>query len=611
MRGDAADSEGAVLRGLLVLSLHDPIQARNITLTLRGRARVAWSETFTNASRNQSSRTQRDESIIYEHTWQFLAFSSHSKTIGVGNYEYPFEVRLPGDLPETVEGIDEAMVGYSMIATVERPGLATNITCKKRIRVVRTLSIDSLEMAQTLSVDNTWPNKIEYAISIPTKSYPIGSTVPVNFKLVPLLKGLSIAKITCQLKEYQSLSIEHGAGRHVSKKEIERTIGTTVIEDLEKEVTHWDVDEALQIPASLTQCVQDCEVKYLRVRHKIKFTVALLNPDGHVSELRAALPISLLIPPSIFGGSGQVDPNDPDNQLPSYETHIYDRLYDGIETPLPSGVNTPAARSRRGSVDVAGQLGQTSSATLDSEQHRHALLAGLNRLQLTSTGAHGTHTPPASVSHHSFHGTPREGQSGSTTPLQVGNASRLRGEAERHFSEDDIPAGLSRSADRSSARGSSTNLQAVHAAALAAETQRQQYMELQMLSRIPSYETAAHNPSAGPLSASLPDYDSPLNRSNAGSRAGTPGPGVTRAGGGTSVGDPAGQVVTGFSPASAAEHGLAPPPTSAGSTAFDSSLARPTPAHMASHPQHYSRNNGHGILRAAHDRLHITRARDH
>lgn len=42
LRGSPSDSEGAVLKGVLVLSLHDPIQARNITLSLRGKSRAAY-----------------------------------------------------------------------------------------------------------------------------------------------------------------------------------------------------------------------------------------------------------------------------------------------------------------------------------------------------------------------------------------------------------------------------------------------------------------------------------------------------------------------------------------------------------------------------------------
>lgn len=57
---------------------------------------LSWTETFLTSSRAQSARPQREEKTVFEKTWSFLPSTSHSKTIGLGNYEYPFSVDLPG-----------------------------------------------------------------------------------------------------------------------------------------------------------------------------------------------------------------------------------------------------------------------------------------------------------------------------------------------------------------------------------------------------------------------------------------------------------------------------------------------------------------------------------
>ncbi|CCG82675.1 Arrestin domain-containing protein [Taphrina deformans PYCC 5710] len=386
-----------------------------------------------------------------------------------------------------------------MQAVVERPGFSSNLCTKKNIRIVRTLSIDSLEMAQTLSVDNTWPNKLEYSISIPTKSYPIGSPIPINFKLVPLLKGLSIAKIVCTLKEYQAYSIKSGYHGVSATKEVDRTICSTTLMDIEKDVPNWEIDQSLTIPSSLTDCVQDCEVAHIRVRHKLKFIVSLQNPDGHVSELRAALPVSLLIPPQLFsdGFSAPLNPTDPQNQLPSYDSHIYDRLYDGIETPLPSGMNTPAqSRSRRNSNEGGGNL--------ETEAARRALVAGLHRL----TAASGTNTPSAtfngsgidtgSATPNSGHSTPHRSAPSSFTPA---------------FSVDELVTSLQHTGSIHSA-GRSPHMPPQEREVPAPFTAD----EIEGLSRIPSYGTATTRAAAAPLSSSLPDYDhsQPISGANSG-----------------------------------------------------------------------------------------------
>jgi len=49
-----------------------------------------------------------------------------------GNYEYPFEMWLPDDIPDSVEGLPGGAIIYKMKATVERTGLGNrNITCRK------------------------------------------------------------------------------------------------------------------------------------------------------------------------------------------------------------------------------------------------------------------------------------------------------------------------------------------------------------------------------------------------------------------------------------------------------------------------------------------------
>ena len=489
LQGDAFTSEGTLLKGVLVLSLTETIQAKNITLSLRGKARAHWGELVYNAARAQVERQQRAESIVFEHTWSFLPFEGKSKTVAAGNYEYPFEVFLPGDIPESVEGLQYGSVRYNMLATIERPSFAQNLVARKHLRVIRALSMDSFEMASTSSVDNTWPDKIEYAISTPTKYHPIGASITINLKLVPLKKGLTIQKITCVLKEYQSYAIEHGYHGNPARKDTNRDIAELVIEDLERDVNCWDIEETLQIPTSLNDCTQDCEVKYLTVRHRLRFTVTLKNPDGHVSELRAALQLALLIPPNIFSGSpsvGILGVNDPANQLPSYNSHVYDRLYDGVETPLPSGMNTPAqSRSRRGSFD--------GSHTTDTEQQRRALMAGLNRLTMSSS----LQTTPITIAE-----PPRSGiNSGSSTPGAYHLPNPFRpGSFTPTIAEIEVAGDPHSSAPAST--GPSPGMIPIRPTTPPAFTEE----EMANLNRIPSYNTAAINVTTFPISPSLPTY---------------------------------------------------------------------------------------------------------
>ena len=62
----------------------------------------------------------------------------------------------------------------------------------------------------------------------------------------------------------------------------------------------WQIDTIINIPSSLSKCTQDVDLSTnVRVRHKLKFNIGLINPDGHTSELRATLPIQLFISPFV------------------------------------------------------------------------------------------------------------------------------------------------------------------------------------------------------------------------------------------------------------------------------------------------------------------------
>jgi hypothetical protein len=140
------------------------------------------------------------------------------------------------------------------------------------VRVVRTLNAGALELSQTMSVENLWPNKVEYSISIPNKAVVFGSSIPVDIVLIPLLKGLSVGKVTCSLKELHNFSIPHKENtRSDMRSIITQTFegGDMVQEPHEDEdFGRWNLHQRVELPKTLARCVQDCEVESIKVRHK-------------------------------------------------------------------------------------------------------------------------------------------------------------------------------------------------------------------------------------------------------------------------------------------------------------------------------------------------------
>jgi hypothetical protein len=108
-----------------------------------------------------------------------------------------------------------------------------------------------------------------------------------------LLKGLRIGQITSQLIESHDLTLNPEDSESIRNTyKITRTILTDEVELDENNVEI--IDEAaeghqlvryLDMPHTLTRCLQDTDTKGIKIRHKLKFRIQLHNPDGHVSEV--------------------------------------------------------------------------------------------------------------------------------------------------------------------------------------------------------------------------------------------------------------------------------------------------------------------------------------
>ena len=116
----------------------------------------------------------------------------------------------------------------------------------------------------------------------------------IDFRLIPLLKGLRIGQIVSQLVESHDLTLnpdDPESFRNTYKNS--RTIVTDEheldeennLEVIDESVEGYQFSRSLALPKTLTKCLQDTETRGIKIRHKLKFRIQLHNPDGHVSEV--------------------------------------------------------------------------------------------------------------------------------------------------------------------------------------------------------------------------------------------------------------------------------------------------------------------------------------
>ncbi|CCJ28390.1 unnamed protein product, partial [Pneumocystis jirovecii] len=134
LRGNETEAEDFILKGSVVFSLNDSITVKSIIFRFYGVNKVKWTEVVMSSAKTPIERNQKQKSLVFEKEISFLPFQG-TKTIGKGNYEYPFEIVIPGNIHESIEPYqyDDSMgyLIYKIKVIIERPGFLSNIVHKK------------------------------------------------------------------------------------------------------------------------------------------------------------------------------------------------------------------------------------------------------------------------------------------------------------------------------------------------------------------------------------------------------------------------------------------------------------------------------------------------
>ncbi|CCE79552.1 Piso0_001624 [Millerozyma farinosa CBS 7064] len=223
--------------------------------------------------------------------------SNHSFLLKNGDYTLPFKCYLPTNTPETVEGLKYGNVLYRLECSIERGRFEKTLHKDKYVRIFRTLHPRNLNATDNIDIDNSWPDKIQYNVSLKKKGIALGSTIPVNLLLFPMVKGLRLRSMTGCLVQY--FSVSHSEGTSPKYEEVVGKQKMTLPDPKTFAPDRWVVKSHYKVPDSLDQITQSCQLKndIVEVKHRLRISIQLKNKDGHVSELRANLPVHVYISP--------------------------------------------------------------------------------------------------------------------------------------------------------------------------------------------------------------------------------------------------------------------------------------------------------------------------
>lgn len=468
-----------------------------------------------------------------------------SHKINAGTHEWEFKFKMPANLDESVEGLPTNYIIYNLKASVDKGYMSKPLTATSHIRVIRTLGRDLMDSVPMEQInEDIWASKIAYKITVPQKNYIVGTNITADFVLIPLRKGVEITNIKMELIETRQLFCEF-AGRRVSHQTDSQvcTVEGKMPDDSMRLVPDGveDTDslfdechrfsQTLELPKSLKNCRQSIDTEHIRISHKLRIYVNLLNPEGHTSQLLVKNHVHLFISPNLPPGEDQsvvvdqavlsqqaIQDEVKQNAPPTYGLHQLDELYNDID---PSGFMTPGghasignsgattpfyAHSRSGSAENLASLDATlggshgGGISTVALQHR---LANLNLNQLRGNPSSSRYIPSrgySTQSHHSHHNS-----SGGSTPHSFpdGPSFLANGGATGTSSGGTTPPG-SYFANVPLPPGSSTPYD----------------YDMEALTRTPSYNTAVRTPAAHtPLTEDLPSYEITMSRPSSPNRS--------------------------------------------------------------------------------------------
>ncbi|AET40711.1 Aly2p Ecym_6335 [Eremothecium cymbalariae DBVPG len=105
-----------------------------------------------------------------------------------GDYVYSFEQPIPVSTPESITATFGS-VGYFLSVTVERVGaFKPNLRTKLPLRLVRTLSPNSVEDTEPICISRDWEGRLHYDIVIASKDIVLDAFLPIALRVTPLDK---------------------------------------------------------------------------------------------------------------------------------------------------------------------------------------------------------------------------------------------------------------------------------------------------------------------------------------------------------------------------------------------------------------------------------------
>lgn len=135
-----------------------------------------------------------------------------------GTYNWPISFTIPPNMPPSIHA-EFGSVVYKLKAHVVRAGaLTTNLSDEMEVQMIAGPQEDDMEESDNVIVERQWEDQMRYQIALSGKAFPIGGTIPISIRLMPLAK-CKIYRLTIALEEKSDY---YASGKKVARHETPR-----------------------------------------------------------------------------------------------------------------------------------------------------------------------------------------------------------------------------------------------------------------------------------------------------------------------------------------------------------------------------------------------------
>ncbi|KAL7424873.1 hypothetical protein Q5752_000559 [Cryptotrichosporon argae] len=157
-----------------------------------------------------------------EHNW---------KEFKKGTYNYPISFSIPPTAPPSIHA-EFGTVVYRLKATVVRVGALTpNLVEDVEVTMIACPQEDDLEETDNVVVERAWEDQMRYQVALSGKAFPIGGTIPLSLRIMPLLK-CKVHRLTVALEEKTDY---YAMNRKVARHETPRRFNLMAIRNVDKD----------------------------------------------------------------------------------------------------------------------------------------------------------------------------------------------------------------------------------------------------------------------------------------------------------------------------------------------------------------------------------------